>query len=516
MTSAAEQTYIRILYAMTHAPRTDAPVAAGDLRARAREIALEHGFVADIPADARAEVARLARSDGNIGGDGDTHSEVEDLRSLLWSSIDNRDTRDLDQVEFCEPLGGGATRLRLGIADVDQFVAKGSAIDRHAAANTTSLYTGVETFSMLPEELSTDMTSLVEGVERLVVVVDLVVNAGGEVEETRVYRALIVNRAKLAYDPVGMWLAGATPIPEEFAAIPGLEEQIRRQDDVALRLRSRRHERGALDLETIEARPVISGGEVIDLEVRRKSRARELIEDFMIAANVAMAQFLETRRVPSIRRVVRAPNRWARIVELAGRYGDVLAGEPSSAALATFLRRRRSESPSTFADLSLSVVKLLGAGEYRVERPWEPDGEEGHFGLAVDDYSHTTAPNRRYADLVMQRLVKATVAGTAVPYEAEELDRIASRCTAMENAARKVEREMRKVVATTLLANRVGESFDAIVTGVTQRGTFARLLHPPVEGRVVRGEKGMDVGDRTRLTLVEVDATQGFIDFAAN
>ena len=498
---------------MTH-PTQAARVATDDLRARAREIATEHGFVADFPPDTRVEMARLDRSNDSVGADHSGLAGVVDLRSLVWSSIDNRDTRDLDQVEVCEPLGNGATRLRLGIADVDHLVAQGSAIDRRAAANTTSLYTGVETFPMLPEELSTDLTSLVEGAERLVVVVDLVVDGAGDVADARVYRARIVNRAKLAYDPIGLWLGGAAPVPEELAAIPGLEEQIRLQDELALRLRSRRHEHGALDLETIEARPVMAAGEVVDLEVTRKSRARELIEDFMIATNVAMARFLETRHVPSIRRVVRAPNRWPRIAELAARYGEALPDEPSSAALAAFLRRRRTESPTTFADLSLSVVKLLGSGEYTVERPWEPDGQEGHFGLAVDDYSHTTAPNRRYADLVMQRLVKATLAATAVPYTAEELDAIALRCTAMENAARKVEREMRKVVAATLLQHRVGETFDAIITGVNQRGTFARLLHPPVEGRVVRGEQGMDVGDRVRLTLLDVDAAKGFIDFA--
>ena len=504
---------------MSHPTHAATLVPADDLRTRAREIATEEGFVADFPPDARAEAARLDRpAAGAIDAVEDVGSRqhVEDLRSLLWSSIDNADTRDLDQVEVCEPLGAGATRLRLGVADVDYLVAQGSAIDRRAAANTTSLYTGVETFPMLPEQLSTDLTSLVEGAERLVVVVDLTVDATGDVADTRVYRALIVNRAKLTYDGVGLWLAGAAPVPQALAAIPGLDDQVRLQDDVALRLRSRRHERGALDLETIEARPVTSNGKVVDLEVTQKSRARELIEDFMIAANVAMAQYLEARRVPSIRRVVHTPKRWPRLAELAKQYGDTLPDEPSSAALAEFLRRRRSASPTTFTDLSLSVVKLLGAGEYTVERPWEPDGEEGHFGLAVDDYSHTTAPNRRYADLVMQRLVKATIDGKAAPYRVEELDTIAARCTLMENAARKVERKMRKVVAASLMQHRVGEAFDAVITGVNQHGTFARLVHPPVEGRVVKGEKGMDVGDRVRVKLVDVDAAKGFIDFAAS
>jgi len=323
-----------------------------------------------------------------------------------------------------------------------------------------------------------------------------------------------VNRAKLTYEAVGMWLAGGAA-PEEVAAIAGLADQVRLQDDLAHRLRTRREERGALDLETIEAQPVTSAnGDVVDITVTRKSRARDLIEDFMIAANVAMASFLEARRVPSIRRVVHAPKRWPRLVELAKRYGATLPEEPDSKALAAFLRDRRAASPDTFADLSLSVVKLLGAGEYTVERPWEPDGEEGHFGLAVDDYSHTTAPNRRYADLVMQRLVKATLAGQPAPYTADELDAIAARCTQMENAARKVERTMRKVVAATLLRSRIGEMFDAIVTGVNQDGTFARLTHPPAEGRIVRGEHGLDVGDHVPVKLVGVDVAKGYIDFA--
>ena len=491
-------------------PSTATPrLSPSDLCARAREIATENGFVSDFPPDVKAEVAALERARNGSLPDG-----VRDLRGLLWSSIDNRESRDLDQIEYCESLDDRRTRLLLGIADVESMVAKGSAIDRRAAANTTSVYTGVEIFPMLPEELSTDLTSLLEAAERLVVVVELIVDPAGNVAGMQAYRAVAINRAKLAYEVVGMWMAGG-PKPEEFTAIAGLEDQLKLQGDVAQRLRERREERGALDLETIEAQPVTgAGGQVVDITVTRKSGARDLIEDFMIAANAAVAAFLEERRVPSIRRVVRAPKRWPRLVELAKRYGETLPDTPSSIALSGFLRRRRAADPDTFADLSLSVVKLLGAGEYTVERPWEPDGEEGHFGLAVDDYSHTTAPNRRYADLVMQRLVKATLAGTPAPYTAEELDAIAAHCTEMENAARKVERSMRKVVAATLLARRVGETFDAIVTGVNQSGTFARLIHPPAEGRVVRGEHGLDVGDQVHVRLVDVNVAKGYIDFA--
>jgi VacB/RNase II family 3'-5' exoribonuclease len=485
-------------------------IPPSDLRERAREIAAENGFVSDFPPEVEAEVARLEQRPGGAVQTDD----VRDLRTLLCSSIDNRESRDLDQVEHCERLSDDSIRLRLGVADVAYLVAKDSAIDKRAAANTTSLYTGVATFPMLPEELSNDLTSLLEAADRLVVVVDLVVDADGKVRDVNAYRALVANRAKLTYEAVGQWLAGGLA-PEELAAIPGLEEQVRLQDEVAQRLRARRHECGALDLETIEARPVTSSsGEVIDIEVTRKNRARDLIEDFMIAANVGIAGFLEARRIPSIRRVVRVPKRWPRLVELAKRYGDTLPDAPSSLALAEFLRRRRAADPSSFADISLSVVKLLGAGEYTVERPWEPDGEEGHFGLAVDDYSHTTAPNRRFADLVMQRLVKALLAGTETPYTADELDAIAERCTAMESAARKVERTMRKVVAATLLEHRVGEMFDAIITGVNQNGTYARLTHPPAEGRVMRGERGLDVGDRVRVQLIDVDVEKGYIDFA--
>jgi VacB/RNase II family 3'-5' exoribonuclease len=485
-------------------------IPSSDLRDRAREIATEAGFICDVPPDVQAEVNALEQ----VEDDSALPDDVRDLRELLWSSIDNRESRDLDQVEFCERLADDSIRLRLGIADVSFLVQKGSAIDARAAENTTSLYTGIETFPMLPEALSTDLTSLIEAAERLVVVVDLVVSVEGEVKDVSAYRALVANRAKLTYEAVGQWLTGGA-IPEELSAIPGLADQVRLQDELARRLRSRRHECGALDLETIEARPVTSArGEVIDIEVTRKNRARDLIEDFMIAANVAIAGFLEARRMPSIRRIVRVPRRWSRLVEVAKQYGDTLPDAPSSLALSEFLHRRRAADPDSFGDLSLSVVKLLGGGEYAVERPWEPDGEEGHFGLAVDDYSHTTAPNRRYADLVMQRLMKATLAGLAAPYTAEELDAIAARCTEMESAARKVERTMRKVVAATLLERRVGEMFDAIVTGVNQNGTYARLTHPPAEGRVVRGERGLDVGDRVRVRLIDVNVAKGFIDFA--
>ena len=472
-----------------------------DLRAAARSVATEHGFVVDGVDDALAPLPLSALGEG-----------ARDERDLLWSSIDNQDTRDLDQLEVAERLADGSILVKLAVADVDVYVAKDSPLDRRAAANTTSVYTGIETFPMLPERLSTDLTSLAEGATRAALVVEMAVAPDGRVGKTAVHRALVRNRAKLTYENVGAWLAGAAAAPSAVAANPGLAEQLRMQDEAACRLRKLRHERGALDLETIEARTVTANGRVVDIALVHKTRARDLIEDFMIAANVAVASFLETRGIASLRRVVKAPKRWPRIVALAAREGTTLPAEPDAKALADFLAARRAAAPDRFADLSLAVVKLMGAGEYDVE---VPGGEQhGHFGLAVDDYTHSTAPNRRYADLVTQRQLKAAIAGASSPYDAAALEAIAERCTRMEDEARRVEREVRKMAAAALLAARVGESFDAIVTGDTPKGVFVRLLHPPAEGRVVRGEQGLDVGDRTRVTLLATDPAKGHIDLA--
>ncbi|HEX8850462.1 MAG TPA: RNB domain-containing ribonuclease [Gemmatimonadaceae bacterium] len=472
-----------------------------DLRAAARNVAMEHGFVVDAAADALAPLPLAALGAG-----------ARDERGLLWSSIDNQDTRDLDQLEVAERLPDGSILVKLAVADVDVYVAKDSPLDRRAAANTTSVYTGIETFPMLPEGLSTDLTSLAEGATRAALVVEMSVGTDGRVGKTDVYRALVCNRAKLTYENVGAWLAGAAPAPTAVVATPALAEQLRMQDEAACRLRELRHERGALDLETIEARTVTANGRVVDIALVHKTRARDLIEDFMIAANVAVATFLETRGIASLRRVVKAPKRWPRIVALAAREGTTLPAEPDAKALAAFLAARRAAAPDRFADLSLAVVKLMGAGEYDVE---VPGGEQhGHFGLAVDDYTHSTAPNRRYADLVTQRQLKAAIAGAPSPYDAAALETIAERCTRMEDEARRVEREVRKMAAAALLAPRVGESFDAVVTGDTPQGVFVRLLHPPAEGRVVRGERGLDVGDRTRVTLLATDPAKGHIDLA--
>ncbi|WP_425485836.1 RNB domain-containing ribonuclease [Gemmatirosa kalamazoonensis] len=436
---------------------------------------------------------------------------VRDLRELPWSSIDNAESKDLDQVEWAERADDGAVRVLVGIADVDALVPRGSAVDADAAHNATSVYAGADVFPMLPLALSADRTSLLEGEDRLAIVVELRVAADGTVERADVYRALLRNRAKLAYDDVGAWLERGGAPPESVARVPELSAQILLQYDAARRLQAERDRAGALDFETIEARPVTKGGAVVGLAVVHKNAARELIEDFMIAANVAIARFLEAHGSSGIRRVVREPERWARIVEIARRYGDALPDAPDSRALAAFLARRRAADPLRFPDLSLSIVKLMGPGEYALDRPGHDPG--GHFGLAAEDYSHATAPNRRYADLVTQRLVKAVLAGAPQPYTDDELGSLAAHCTEREDAARAVERTVRKTAAALLLASRIGDTFDAIVTGAARKGTFVRLLDPPAEGRVVRGEAGMDVGERVRVRLLSVDPERGYVDF---
>jgi VacB/RNase II family 3'-5' exoribonuclease len=471
-----------------------------DMVAVARRVLAENGFEPDMPAGIESSIPV------------DPDVEAENLMHLPWSSIDNEDSRDLDQIECAERMEDGAIRLRVGIADVDAFAPKGSLVDRHAYANTASLYTGVKVFPMLPLLLSEQRTSLLEGGERLAVVTEMVVRRDGTLDdrETRIYPARVQNHAKLVYERVGAWLEGESDAKPRDARIA---TQLKLQDGAAQALRRRRHELGALDFETIEARPVAKDGKIVDLQLVHKNRARELVEDLMIAANGATARFLETHDASSIRRVVRAPKRWPRIVEVAFELGHELPPTPNAAALAKFLETRRTADPTRFADLSLTIVKLLGPGEYVLQRASDPD--TGHFGLAVEDYAHSTAPNRRYPDLVTQRLLKAVAAGVPVPYSDDELLATAAHCTERENAIRKVERTIRKIAAAVLLTPRIGETFDAIVTGVADKGTFARLFRPPAEGRVVSGEKGLDVGDKIRVRLVDTEPMRGFIDFAA-
>jgi exoribonuclease-2 len=394
---------------------------------------------------------------------------------------------------------------------VDALVTKRSALDDHARQNTTSVYTVAETFPMLPERLSTDLTSLNRASDRLAIVIEMVLAADGSLRSSDLYRATVRSRAKLAYRSVAAWLDGSGPMPQGIGAVAGLDENLRLQDRVAQTLKALRHRNGALDLETIEARPVFHGDEIKDLEADTRNRAKDIIEDFMIAANGVTARYLAAKKYPSLRRVVRIPKRWDRIVELAAEHGASLPKDPDAKALDRFLVAAKAADPLRFPDLSLSVIKLLGAGEYVVERPG--GSAAGHFGLAVKDYAHSTAPNRRYPDLITQRLLKAAVAGRALPYQNDELAALATHCTEAEDAAKKVERQVTKSAAALLLETRLGEQFDAIITGASAKGTWVRLLHPPVEGRLESGVEGLDVGHRLRVQLVRTDVERGFIDF---
>jgi exoribonuclease-2 len=472
---------------------------------------LESGFHPDFPPPVEREVERLPEQPP-VSGD------VVDMRGLLWSSIDNRESRDLDQVEVADRRSDGSIRLRIGVADVDALVPKGSATDDHAADNTTSVYTGVAVFPMLPERLSTDLTSLNEAEDRLAVVVEMDVRPDGSVERNAVYRALVHNYAKLVYGRVAAWLDGTLPEMPELARVPGLADQIRLQAEAATRLRTFRERGGTLDLESTEPQLIVARGRVVDMQPSKRDRARDMIESFMVAANTTMARYLDERRVPSLRRIVRAPRRWERLVSLAADMGVTLPPEPDRAALGAFLARRKEADPEHFADLSLTVVKLLGPGEYIVERRMDVSRRDGHFGLGVADYTHSTAPNRRFADLVTQRLFKSAASAArerGAEYTDDELAAIARRCTEREDAARRVARLVRKKAVAAFMAPRVGERFTAVVTGASPKGTYVRLLGPAVEGRVMRNERGLDVGDTVKVTLIGVDANKGHIDFEA-
>lgn len=477
-----------------------------NLEARARRAMLDAGFKPDFPADVLAEIQVLR----NQTQSNPARSAI-DLRHLLWSSIDNDSSRDLDQVEYAEKLADDTIRLLVGIADVDSLVAKGSATDRQAGAETTSVYTGVKTFPMLPGELSTDLTSLSEDQPRASLVIELRIVGSGEVNCHDVYLASIFNRAKLAYSTTGAWLEGSGPMPPAAAKTAGMEAQLRLQLEASERLRNIRKQRGTLSFGSIEATSVMEHEQVKDVAFRRHNVAEDIIESFMVAANVAMAEFLKEKHSLSIRRVVKTPKRWERIQAIAKQFGVALPATPDARALSDFLEKRKSADPEHFPDLSLSVVKLLGPGEYVVEPPGAE--QEGHFGLAVHDYTHSTAPNRRYADLVTQRLLKAAIDANSSGYSEAELSQIAAHCTEREDAARKVERLMRKVIAATVLSKRVGEVFEGIVTGAAPKGTYVRLLKFPAEGRVTRNANGIDVGDKVRVRLISVEVDNGFIDF---
>ena len=465
-----------------------------------------YGLQPDFPAGAQAQ-AREAYANGHSND-----RTIRDQRNLLWCSIDNDDSRDLDQLSVSVPSRDGQVRILVAIADVDASVPADSPADEHARVNTTSVYTAAKNFPMLPPRFSTDLTSLVECEDRLAVVVDMAVNDDGAVAGADIYRASVRNRARLTYNEVGAWLAGSGPIPGSVASTAGLDEQLRVQDRAARAMRGLRHHRGALTLDTMQTHAIFDGDHLTGLRVDEKNRAKELIEDFMIGANEASARFLDECGFASIRRVLKAPERWSRIVELAAGAGTRLPEAPNAAALEAFLEEQRTNDPTHFPDLSLSIVKMLGSGEYAVERPGGMI--PGHFGLAADAYTHSTAPNRRFPDLITQRLLKAAIGGKEPPYRDEELGLLAGHCTTQEDNAAKVERQVRKSAAAMLLESRIGERFDAIVTGASAKGTWVRTQGTPVEGRVVERAFGLDVGDRVRVKLVHTDAERGFIDFS--
>ncbi len=466
----------------------------------------EQGLQPDFSGLAMRELSRLSQAAAPAG------ATLRDLRELIWCSIDNDDSLDLDQLTVAEELPDGNTKALVAVADVDALVKDGSAINAHAEQNTTSVYTAARIYPMLPEKLSTGLTSLNLNEDRLALLVEMLVTPDGLVKDSAVYRAQVRNKAKLAYNSVAAWLDGSGPMPESIPAVAGLAENLQLQDKVAQCMHKYRHMQGALSLETIEARPVFDGNHISALEQEEPNRAKSIIEEFMVAANGVTARYLATSGFPSIRRVVREPKRWDRIVELAALHGFTLPADPDSKALDEFLVKQRTADPVRFPDLSLSVIKLLGSGEYVADMP--EDEPLGHFALAVRDYNHSTAPNRRYPDLITQRLLKAAIAKTGIPYHKDRLDMLAQHCTEAEDAATKVERRVQKSAAALLLEHRIGERFNGVITGAADKGTWVRLIDVPVEGKLVRGFQGVDVGDRVRVQLVETDAELGYIDFA--
>jgi exoribonuclease-2 len=476
-----------------------------DLVRIANESMTERGLEPEFP-------AAVARQLATIDGPGrDADARLLDLTAMPWCSIDNDDSRDLDQLTACEPLPAGAIRIFVAVADVDAVVVKGSAIDEHARLNTTSVYTAARIFPMLPERLSTDLTSLNPGQRRLAIVTTMVIAADGAVTQPTVARAWVHNKAKLAYDALSVWIEGEGGLPAAAAEVPGMDAQLRMQDDAAQRLRSRRHAEGALEFETLQPRAVYEGEHVVEIRQQVQNRARQLIEELMIATNQATATFLAEHGGASLRRVVRSPERWQRIVMEARKVGESLPAEPDARALEAFLAKRRKADPLRFPDLSLVIVKLMGSGEYVVEQPGAPS--IGHFGLAVRDYTHSTAPNRRFPDLITSRMLKAVLAGSAPPYSVAELTALAAHCSRQEDAAQKVERKLRKCEAALLLESHVGQRYDAIVTGRSDHNTWVRTLAPPVEGMLTGRAPELDVGQRVEVKLVATDVEQGFIDF---
>jgi len=471
----------------------------------ATEVMSERGLEPEFPASVRQQLSSIT------GPASDADSQIRDLTTLLWCSLDNDDSLDLDQLTACELLADGAVKILVAVSDVDALVKMGSAIDEHAWINTTSVYTSARVFPMLPVRLSTDLTSLNPGQDRLALVTEMTVAADASITHSTLYRATVRNQAKLAYDAVAAWIDGVGALPEAARAVPGLDRQLRTQDAVAQRLRAKRQTQGALEFETFQPRAVFEGERVVDIRQQVQNRARQLIEELMIATNECTARFLANGGAASLRRVVRSPERWLRIAEVAKKFGESLPKEPDSLALAQFLARRHKADPLRFPDLSLAIVKLMGRGEYVVEHP---DGTPiGHFGLAVRDYTHSTAPNRRFPDLITSRMLKGMLAGTQPPYSLAELEALAQHCTQQEDAAQKVERRVRKSEAALLLESHVGQQFDAIVTGRSEIDTWVRIFTPPVEGKLVAPVPELEVGQRIGVELVSTNVERGFIDF---
>ena len=479
-----------------------------NLVAAAHAAMIEHGFQPDFPAGTDTQLAAIQAHPEAPAIPG-----IQDLTTLLWSSIDNDTSKDLDQIEWAEQLPDGRIRVLVAVADVDARVKVGTVIDTHARSETTSVYTGVKVFPMIPAELSEGITSLNENEDRVAHVIEFSVDPAGTASDGTVYAALVRNRAQLAYNAVGAWLEGSGPAPAKVAASADLAAQLKLQDSAAKRMVGGRFQHGALDLETIETRPEMQADQPISIVRQQTNRATSLIEEFMVAANGVVARTFESAGVASIRRIVRVPKRWDRIVEVAAGLGTTLPAQPDSKALNDFLLAQKAKDPDHFPDLSLAVIKLMGPGEYVLVKPNEPS--PGHFGLAVQDYTHSTAPNRRFPDVVTERLMKALLTKMPQPYSEDDLNAIAVRCTLMEDGARKVEREMQKRIAAVVLHPRIGQSFPAIVTGVNKYGTFVRTLDPHVDGMLVQGGKGLDVGDKLTVRLISTDPQRGFIDFAA-
>lgn len=476
-----------------------------DLVRIATQVMLERGLEPEFSDRVAGQLASIH------GAPVDGDPTIHDLRHLLWCSIDNDDSLDLDQLTVCEVLSQGRVRLWVAIADVDALVPQGSPIDQHASTNTTSVYTSARIFPMLPERLSTDLTSLNPHQDRLAMVTEMVFNPDASLAGSTVYRASVCNQAKLAYDAVSAWLTGQGDLPEAAVAVPGMDAQLRTQDALAQQLRARRHGEGSLEFESFQPRVSFVGERVADIHLQEHNRARQLIEEVMISANTCTARYLAGQGVASLRRVVRSPERWLRIVALAKEYGETLPDQPDSKALEHFLARRRRADPLRFPDLSLVIVKLMGRGEYVVQTPGAPS--VGHFGLAINDYTHATAPNRRFPDLITARLLKAALARRSMPYSASELETLALHCTRQEDAAQKVERQVRKSEAALLLESRLGQRFDAIVTGLAPDGVWVRLLYPPAEGKLFGDTSLLKVGDKVRAKLVSTNVERGFIDF---